>query len=161
MKKCTKCHETKEFTEFGKHKHTRDSLNSHCKACIKATSKQWIKNNKEKAYSFTENWRQNNSQRQKDSTKQWHLAKSGVYAIYENGECLYVGESSRLYGRISKHKTLIKNPNLDLSQRHLYESLQNHPLYVIGIVEETPNHKEQETFWINKLKPKYNGKKVQ
>lgn len=156
MKKCTKCKVDKPLTEFSKHKHTKDGLNCHCKVCIKIAAKQWSKNNKDKAYTWSKNWRDNNPQKQKASTKRWLKCKSGVYAIYENGECLYVGESSSLYGRISHHKTAIKNPQLNTGHKNLYQYLQNHPAYVIGIVEETPDHKERETFWINKLKPKYN-----
>ena len=35
MKTCTKCGETKEFSEFSKNKSRNDGYNNHCKQCIK------------------------------------------------------------------------------------------------------------------------------
>lgn len=35
MKTCTKCRETKDFSEFHKNKSRKDGYNSHCKECVK------------------------------------------------------------------------------------------------------------------------------
>ena len=89
----------------------------------------------------------------------WRYKGQGVYAIYDNGECLYVGESSQLNNRISQHKTWVKNPlSTKKSIQYLYNNLSQHKHIIFGVLEETPNHKEREQYWINKLKPKYNAK---
>lgn len=41
MKECSKCKELKPKTEFYKHKHMADGLQSYCKSCLKQASKSW------------------------------------------------------------------------------------------------------------------------
>ena len=41
MKRCTKCGETKPFTEFYKHKNNIDGHTYHCKVCDAERRKQW------------------------------------------------------------------------------------------------------------------------
>ena len=140
MKKCSKCCETKEFIEFYKNTRTKDKLDTYCKTC------KYIK---------TTNWRLNNSSRKNELDKRWKYKIAGVYAIYEKGKCLYVGESKRVLDRFSNHNegiNKIKGPH-----KKLYEKLSQHIHLIFGVIEETPNHKEREQYWINKLKPKYNA----
>ena len=47
MKTCTKCKVSKEPHEFGKHKHTRDGLNSWCKQCSYERTRKWKAENPE------------------------------------------------------------------------------------------------------------------
>jgi hypothetical protein len=47
MKKCYTCGEHKQLTEFNKNKKRKDGLNSICRECSKARSKQYYKENKE------------------------------------------------------------------------------------------------------------------
>jgi hypothetical protein len=46
-KKCYTCGETKELTEFNKNKGRKDGLNSICRECSKARSKQYYAENRE------------------------------------------------------------------------------------------------------------------
>ena len=142
MKKCKICQVEKPRTEFNNNKQSKDGLQSKCKICKSIYESQWYKSNTE---------------RKKKTTIKWSKLKSGVYAIFENGKCLYVGETSRLNGRISDHKTWIKNPSVS-NNISFYNKLSNHKSYIIGVVEECSNHKEREKYWINKLKPLYNEK---
>lgn len=48
MKCCSKCKETKPFTEFNKNKSKKDGLQAHCKSCCKAARKAWYEANKER-----------------------------------------------------------------------------------------------------------------
>ena len=43
MKTCTKCGETKPLSEFGKHRGTKDGLNSWCKVCDRKKYREYIK----------------------------------------------------------------------------------------------------------------------
>ncbi len=47
-KKCTKCGETKEFSEFNKAKLGKDGLRSICRKCHNSDNKKWIKENRDK-----------------------------------------------------------------------------------------------------------------
>ncbi len=136
MKKCGKCKIEKEVTEFNKNQ-------GYCISCKKTYSKKYIK-----SYVKTEAGKQ--------TANKWLKKTSGVYGIFENGKCLYVGESERVNGRIAEHRTNIKRFQ-QKTHKHLYDALSQHKHVIFGVLEETPNHKEREQYWINKLKPKYNG----
>jgi hypothetical protein len=45
MKKCNKCKENKELSEFGIHHKTKDKLQTYCKSCINSIRKQWKQSN--------------------------------------------------------------------------------------------------------------------
>ena len=126
----------------------------------KATKKWLVKgDNLINNHQNSKKWRNNNPSKQKKLSIKWQFKEGcGVYGIFENGVCLYVGESTALTRRISIHNSLIKNPESSgYKRKHLYYNLQQHTNYVIGILEQTDNHKEREQFYINKLKPMYNG----
>ena len=129
MKECKKCQETKELTEF--YKMGKYHLNS-CKKCyIKDHNKHVLK---------------------------YQYKKQGVYGIFSNEQCLYIGESKALMARISYHKSQIKKIHKNIVQISLYKSILQHSDIEFKILEETPNHKEREQYWITKLKPEYNEK---
>jgi hypothetical protein len=50
MKRCSKCGETKSFSDFHSHKGNASGLSSQCKECRKASSKKYNSDNKEKLY---------------------------------------------------------------------------------------------------------------
>jgi len=145
MKVCKKCNIEKPLNAFGK---SSKYIKSYCKSCSSI---------------LTNRWRSNNPYQHVKSDKLWKKSKSGVYAIYEYGKCLYVGESTQVRKRISDHKTYIKNPLVSpKTMKYVYEILHHHSAYVIGIVEECSNHKQREDYWIEQLKPLYNSyKKVE
>jgi hypothetical protein len=137
MKECSKCHETKELTEFYKNQ-------NQCKICRCEYNKHWYKTPKGKS-TYTKN------------ARKWKTKLQGVYGIYTDGECVYVGESKRLNDRMSSHRTLSRNYSYARPYfQPLYQYLSTVD-FTIKILEETPNHKEREQYWINKLKPKYNA----
>ena len=137
MKKCSKCHETKELTDYY-------SKSNYCKPCVTEYNKKWAKTPKGKS-TYAKN------------VRKWKTKLQGVYGIYTNEECVYVGESKNLNDRMSTHRTLARNPlNAKPYFQPLYQFL-NTVDFVVKILEETPNHKEREQYWINKLKPKYNA----
>jgi hypothetical protein len=136
MKQCGKCKEIKSVSEFNKNKTTTDRLQGWCKKC-----KQQITN--PIVHSVLH--------------KNWATQIKGVYGMFYNELSLYVGESSRLKARISKHKSWIKNPNkADLNQKYLYESLQQYSQIEIRVIEECDNHKDRELYWRQQLNPLYN-----
>ena len=161
MKKCSKCHETKELTEFSKRSISKDGLAPYCKVCDRQSIKQWRLNNPEKKSAQNKRYWEKNTDKVKTINANWNNRISGVYAVYDENVCLYVGESKGVPKRISQHKCHINNPqSASKASQPLYYNLIKHSNIEFKILEETSNHKEREKYWINQLKPKYNGKNV-
>ena len=167
-KTCRKCSETKDITDYPKMSASKDGLHSRCKVCIKvynqspkgkASKRKYNQSSKSKIYNknYLKEYRIENKQRIQEQIKSKSTEVQGVYALYDNGECLYVGESCRLNHRLYIHKSFTRKPSRSKRHRKLYEILnENHPNFVFGIVEQTSNHKEREKHYINKLNPLYN-----
>ena len=80
-----------------------------CKTCKKQQSKV-----EHKRY-----WQLPSYQQKKaDYIKEYHnLDGAGVYAIYENDECIYIGESAEIKSRVTSHFSKhIKAPNKSFQQ---------------------------------------------
>ena len=127
--------------EFHKQKETKDGLHSWCKVC-KLEKRATYRN--PKFY---------------DNRKMTISKTSGVYGIFSNGECLYIGESSKAQDRVKTHKWRMKNHTksyLTKAEKILYKHLTNHKHIIFGMLEETENYKTREQYYINQLKPLYN-----
>lgn len=131
-----------------------------CKSCRKKHSRKYYYTPKGKEVSLQAQKKYNKKTYNKEiSYKQnqhWRKQITGVYGIFENGRCLYIGESSETNNRISRHKTNIKNPEHGKSHTMLYYNLQQHNHLIFGVIEECSNHKEREKYFINMYKPIYN-----
>ena len=151
-KKCSKCGKEKPATLQYFHKRL-DGLQNRCKPCLSksdSSKKEYMKKYNKQFYTLYKDKKQK-------AADNWKWRKSGVYAIYEMGKCLYVGESTQLNKRISNHKYYLHNPEAKCQTPNLYKSIRQHTNWIIGILEETDNHVEREQFYINKLKPLYNA----
>ena len=147
MKECSKCKVKKpaNYENFSRDTRLKDGFRTYCRECTRKMVNYYnIKNRKNNPNYYNE--------------KTIYKLK-GVYGVFENGKCLYVGESSKIKRRFSEHFTCLKNPELRMSKLHhnLYNNLRQHSHLIFGILEETENHKEREKYYINKLKPLYNG----
>ena len=151
MKQCKVCNKEKPLTEY-------NTRSNRCKPCQYTYSKEWRLNNPDKHKSIVKKYYTSDKGKKTalKSVRTWENKHQGVYGIYENGECLYIGESKRLNGRITDHKYWIRYPHKSINQIIFYEQLSQHKHLIIGVIEETPNHKEREGYWIAKLNPKYN-----
>lgn len=76
-KQCTKCAETKLFTEFRKHKSTKDRLTTYCKACLYAGQKEWKAKNKEKVNGWWSEYREENRLQLRQNAKKWREVNKG------------------------------------------------------------------------------------
>lgn len=84
---------------------------------------------------------------------------SGVYSITNNvtGE-LYIGSSKNIKQRWYNHKCCSswkKQPNFKLYKDMAQYGLGN---FIFEVLEETSSIREREQYWIDKLKPSYNGR---
>ena len=87
MKKCIKCKDTKELTEFHKHKGMKDGHLNKCRSCVVEDVAAWRKknpdcrkkefqNNKEKHYERMRKWTLNNKEKSNSYKRKW--AKKNV-----------------------------------------------------------------------------------
>jgi hypothetical protein len=157
MKECRKCNETKEIIEFSKSKTTKDGLASWCRQCVNQATYKY------KATARGKEVQKENAKRffKTDKGKQITMKYknswgAGVYGIFVNNECFYVGESNTLRHRISTHYSRLKNPKTGGKHKTLYENLSQYNNVEIKVLEETSNHKEREQYWITQLNPKFN-----
>ena len=149
-KTCTKCNKNKSIKEFSKKSNTKDGLNNRCKLCCKVIHKEYLQTNKGKKVLAKAVKKYKRTSKGKISQYKFHNRwGKGVYGIFEKGKCLYVGESKTLSRRIYEHKHLLS---------HISNELKSHSEWFIGILEQCDNHKEKEQYYINKLKPLYNGR---
>ena len=133
MKVCSDCKIKKPFTEFYKSSRHKGEYQYSCKKCRQ---------------------KYNNTYTKKERNK-WG---SGVYGIFEDGKCLYIGESSTLYRRLIQHKTGVNNPKHYKFHTNLYKALGTHNHLIFGVIEECENHKEREQHFIDIYKPIYNNR---
>ncbi len=71
MKICKKCGENKELSEFYKHCGMTDGHLNYCKVCVRARTKKYAQNNKEKCVLWSKEWRKWNSDKVQKSRDKW------------------------------------------------------------------------------------------
>jgi len=71
MKRCSKCQQEKEITEFGVDRQKKDSLNSMCRDCYKEYRRQWRKDNPSWGKDYVKKWRKENPLRAKEINEKW------------------------------------------------------------------------------------------
>jgi len=181
-KECNRCKQVKPFIEFAKSSSRKDGLQIQCKQCkveqnrLKGYNKKWrikyperatqqslkwAKANYETYSKIQKRYRKNNPKKIKQIADDYaNIIPPGVYAI----KCLvnkkmYIGESKYPIKRRSHHLSIAKSEKtLTSTNVNLQEDLQKYGKenFIFGIIEETPNHKQREKYWINYYQPEYN-----
>ena len=145
-KVCSKCKETKPFTDYYTNKsNKRDGHANYCKVCAKKHAAEWNRNN---------------SERHMKNLKKYHHNCSAVYKISnEQNECLYVGQTIAFNRRKNIHIMYTRNPKEKSGQMSLYVNLNKEQPITIEIIEKCSVDAltQREHYYINLLKPKYNG----
>jgi len=149
-KQCTKCNQIKSTDLFYKMKTGRFGVESYCKIC---------RNEKSKVYGQTDKGKEVHKKATKKGNVKYYNKIKGIYGLFENELCLYIGQSSKLLARINNHRYYIKKPNAS-SLPELYYALQQHQNIDIRIIEECSSELllERERYHINTKKPLYNEK---
>jgi hypothetical protein len=71
MKKCSKCGEIKDETEFYKCRSNKDKLQGSCKKCWSKRKKEYYKNNLEYFREKNKEWKESNPEKVKEKKKRW------------------------------------------------------------------------------------------
>lgn len=66
MKRCKKCKEEKEFSQYYRHCASKDGLRSSCKLCLSVQKKKYRENNREKVLATDRKYRENNREKHKE-----------------------------------------------------------------------------------------------
>lgn len=158
MKTCSKCKNEYPSTleYFNNNPRVKNGFQSYCKPCLKDYNKKYSKTDKCKQ--SVKNWSKNNLNKMDIYNRNFmKSAGQGVYGIYENGVCLYIGSSKRLKQRFVEHKAGIEKLSCSKIWIPFYETLRkNHNYIIMGTLEQTDNYKERESFYINTYQPLYN-----
>jgi len=83
MKKCSKCEEEKELTEFGKEKNKPDGLKYSCKVCLNADRRAYHIKNIEKENNRDSSWYKENKDRAYSNCKSWRVKNKGLSNSYK------------------------------------------------------------------------------
>jgi hypothetical protein len=86
MKKCSKCLETKELSEFHKDSHSKDKLRPNCKVCFnlknRASSKQDYYKNKQKRLEYNKEYRNLKKESVQTYQKEYRIKNKQQLACY-------------------------------------------------------------------------------
>ena len=72
MKKCARCHETKDLIDFRVDKNTQDGITSYCKTCKQQYGREWSKKNQKKKRELGREWRKKNQKKILEYGRKWY-----------------------------------------------------------------------------------------
>jgi len=82
MKKCVKCKEEKELTEFYKNKISKDGYENNCKICCLKINKEYRDINKQKISKRKTEYYKNNTEKIKEKTNEFRKNNLLYYSQY-------------------------------------------------------------------------------
>ncbi|HEC64294.1 MAG TPA: hypothetical protein ENI23_03270 [bacterium] len=71
VKRCVKCKINKKFSEFSKHRRSKDGLASWCKECVIECCRKWRKLNSEKTKEYGSKQRRLHSEKLSEQNRKW------------------------------------------------------------------------------------------
>jgi hypothetical protein len=145
MKTCRKCNKEFELEHFNFQNKKKGILRPYCRYCDRARVRKNYHENREARLATQKEWQKRTGYKAKGSYKYNPIA--GVYGMFRDGICYYVGSSKNLYRRRSGW--VVKNSHLKLDMSK----------YVWGIIEECSNYREREEYYISIYNPEFNSHK--
>lgn len=146
MKTCSKCKETKPFTEFHKQTDKKDGHRSHCKVCRVEPSSQYNQKNKEAILERKRRYKKERKAKQPGCVYQIVNSINGRVYVGETiiGELRWIKHLSHLRGNYHE------NPNLQADFNEFGEDV-----FEWSIIQELPKDREvlvqEETNTIQRL----------
>ena len=129
MKRCTKCNEEKDLTEFAKHPKAKDGLNPSCKVC----KKKYYNQNKERIISQQKEWYKNN----KDKVKQYYKDNKHKIEEYKNNNKIKSIQYAKKYYEANKNNKYITQRRL---KDPMFKFLTNVRSLIRGSFKRGLNH---------------------
>jgi 5-methylcytosine-specific restriction endonuclease McrA len=129
-KRCSKCEEWKDRSEFGKDKKQKDGLSYWCKECNRKNSAKYRKENHGGFLGALKRWREKNKEKKKEYRKKWysenreHAIDYAVKYAKENAE--HINQRRKQHRQAHREKFLEKereqsknqyNKNLEVSRQ--------------------------------------------
>jgi 5-methylcytosine-specific restriction endonuclease McrA len=81
MKTCKTCGDEKPFSEYHKHKTTKDGCFPECKDCHRTRQRKWAQNNKGRHAEFYSKWRGNNLAKRSADQREYKSKKYGQMSL--------------------------------------------------------------------------------
>lgn len=99
MKKCNKCNETKEYSEFYKAKSNLDGYRGSCKQCCSNYNKEWQAKNPEKARAAWRTAEKKSRNLHRDRARRYGLTQEELTKLIDdaNGVCTLCGRLPNKY----------------------------------------------------------------
>ena len=121
-RRCTKCGEDKEISEFGFQNKKKNTYLPYCKECSCKKTREWTKNNIEKKKEYDKRYAKENAEHIKERKKQWY--KENIEHIREyNGQ---YQKNNREYLRDYKKRYAKENTELinERAKRYYKENIE-------------------------------------
>ena len=103
-KKCTKCGEVKNFSEFHKKKGGKNGLDSNCKTCRKEIAKEYRKTNADKIKERRKKYYKANADKIKERRKKYYKANADKIKEYRKYNEDKIKEQKRKYKKANADK---------------------------------------------------------
>jgi hypothetical protein len=145
MKTCKECNKEFELEHFNFQNKKKGTLRPYCKYCDRARAKKDYFNNREARLASMKEWMKANNYKAPGGYKVNPI--KGVYGMFRDGVCYYIGSSKNVFRRRSSWVVKNSHLNLDMSK------------YVWGIIEECSNYREREEHYISIYQPEFNTQK--
>ena len=121
-KKCLKCGEIKNVSEFHKNKAKKDGLQYKCKLCSNIQVRDWRSKNYNHVRSYEKKWRENNPEKNRQKKRKWAKKKYRTCPLFRLKDA-YRKSCLRAFKLISQKKN---NPSLKLLGLKTWQELSDH-----------------------------------
>ena len=97
MKTCKECNKEFELEHFNFQNKKKGTLRPYCKYCDRARARKNYFNNREERIKVMLAWKERNNYKPLGGYKANPI--QGVYGMFRNGICYYIGSSKKVYRR--------------------------------------------------------------
>lgn len=121
-KKCSKCGEIKNVSEFYKNKTKKDGLQSKCKLCSNIELRNWRSKNPNHVRSYEKKWKENNPEKNRQKKMKWAKKKYRICPLFRLKD-LYRKSCSKAFKLIGQKKN---NSSIKLLGLNDWQELEEH-----------------------------------
>jgi len=140
-KKCNKCKEVKELTDFHKQTNAKDGHGYMCKVCNLAKDKAWCKANPEKKAARAKAWYEANREKSIANTKAWRKAHPDICKAYSKAWNKANPEKNTI--KTTERRAAVKQRTMAWSDLEAIESIYakaRHLTKVTGVRHEVDHY---------------------